>query len=112
MFLLHNSQQNTTYIRLLIDKVAELTDRKIYSIREHHAPISFFASVVSDIENLTVSATVFSPQEETELALRDDGLIVPDVTEGDGIYSQYYFDLFQVGFYSAEVSLVDPSTGQ
>ena len=68
----------------------------------------------SDIEsNLTVSATVFSPQEETTaLALRDDGLIVPDVTEGDGIYSQYYFDLLQVGYYSAEVSVVDQSTGR
>ena len=73
--------------------------------------ISFFAHVGSDIENLTVSATVFSPQEETELALRDDGLIVPDVTEGDGIYSQYYFDLFQVGFYSAEVTVIDQSSG-
>ena len=74
---------------------------------------SYFAHVASDVENLTVSATVFSPsQEETELALRDDGLIVPDVTEGDGIYSQYYFDLFRVGFYSAEVNVVDESTGQ
>ena len=70
--------------------------------------------MASGVENLTVSATVFSPsQEETELALRDDGLIVPDVTEGDGIYSQYYFDLVRVGFYSAEVNVVvDESTGQ
>ena len=74
---------------------------------------SYFAHVTSGVENLTVSATVFSPsQEETELALRDDGLIVPDVTEGDGIYSQYYFDLVRVGFYSAEVNVVDESTGQ
>jgi hypothetical protein len=60
----------------------------------------------SNAANLALSSFIYAPNDEVHLDLKDDGLIVPDVTAGDGIFSQYLFDLFQTGFYATEYTLM------
>ncbi|XP_059078811.1 calcium-activated chloride channel regulator 1-like [Tigriopus californicus] len=70
--------------------------------------VSVFTSleqVTNMDQNWTVKAKLINGFTSTDLILKDDGLIVPDVMKKDHLHSQYFFDIKERGFYSTQFEL-------
>ena len=113
------TSSNFAYVTLSLDVGQEAFGSSFFeanATRALNASGLFALSVFGQIERasssdiLNFTCFVLHSANPAVLELRDDGLIVPDVTSGDGIYSQYYFEAFSDGFYSTRFVVRDSSS--
>ena len=80
----------------------------IPSLTDHTQSVIFAQVLQADnpVLDARVTATISGPGGDISLQLRNNGLASPDVTEGDGVYSDFILVLARyAGYHSVRVSM-------